>query len=175
MKQSCIHIYCGDGKGKSTSAMGLALRAAGSGREVLVTQFLKDGTSSELNILREIPHVRVLTCSKKFGFFWNMTEEQKEEAQRAYTRLFENAVEKAVRGHVFLLVLDEFIAAYNHGLVDREKALEFLKEKPEGLEVVLTGRDPAPELVELADYISEIKKRKHPFDEGTAARKGIEF
>ncbi|MBD4632405.1 cob(I)yrinic acid a,c-diamide adenosyltransferase, partial [Xanthomonas citri pv. citri] len=74
-----------------------------------------------------------------------------------------------------LLVLDELIAAYNHGLVDREQVLAFLKEKPEDLEVVMTGRDPAPELLELADYVSEIQKRKHPFDRGMAARKGIEM
>lgn len=175
MCRGLIHIYCGDGKGKSTSAMGLALRAAGSGRKVLVTQFLKDGTSSELKILRELPKVQVLICEKKFGFFWNMTEEQKEEAQSAYTALFERVVETALREDVFLLVMDEFIAAYNHGLLNREKALKFLLEKPKELEVVLTGREPAPELVELADYVSEIQKKKHPFDEGVPARKGIEF
>ena len=71
MKQSCIHIYCGDGKGKSTAAMGLALRAAGSGEKVLITQFLKDGTSSELKILKTLPQIKVLTCEKNFGFFWN--------------------------------------------------------------------------------------------------------
>lgn len=175
MKQSCIHIYCGDGKGKSTAAMGLALRAAGSGEKVLVTQFLKDGTSSELKILRELPGVRVLTCEKKFGFFWNMTKEQKAQAKDAYEKLFEKAVRTAAEENVFLLVMDEFIAAYNHGMIDQKKALAFLKERPEGLEVVLTGREPAAELVELADYVSEIQKKKHPFDKGIPARKGIEL
>ena len=77
MKQSCIHIYCGDGKGKSTAVTGLAVRAAGSGRRVIFTQFMKDGKSSELKVLRELPGVTVLTCEKQFGFFWNMTDEQK--------------------------------------------------------------------------------------------------
>lgn len=175
MNQSCIHIYCGDGKGKSTAAMGLALRAAGSGKKVLVTQFLKDGSSSELKILRDLPNVWVLTCEEKFGFFWNMTEEQKAGAKKAYEGLFDEAVRVALREEVFLLVMDEFVAAYNHGMVDRERALGFLKGRPEGLEVVLTGREPAAELVELADYVSEIQKRKHPFDKGVAARKGIEM
>jgi cob(I)alamin adenosyltransferase len=175
MKQSCIHIYCGDGKGKTTAAMGLAVRAAGSGRKVVVTQFLKDGSSSELKILRELPQIQVVSCERQFGFFWNMTQEQKEEAKAAYTELFEQVTELAIREQAFLLVMDEFIATYNHGLLDREKALKFLKEKPEGLEVVLTGRDPASELVELADYVSEIRKVKHPFDEGIHARKGIEL
>ena len=77
--------------------------------------------------------------------------------------------------NAFLLVMDEFMAAYNHGMIDREKALAFLKGRPEGLEVALTGRDPAPELLELADYVSEVRKVKHPFDEGVSARKGIEM
>ena len=175
MKQSCIHIYCGDGKGKTTAAIGLAVRAAGNGQKVILTQFLKDGSSSELNILRELPQVKVLSCTKQFGFFWRMLEEQKEEARKAYQALFEEATEEAVKSHAFLLVMDEFMAAYHHGMIDREAALKFLKEKPENLEVVLTGRDPAPELVELADYVSEIQKRKHPFDQGIPARKGIEM
>lgn len=175
MKQACIHIYCGDGKGKSTAAMGLAVRAAGSNQKVVLTQFLKDGTSSELNILRNIPQIQVFTCEEKFGFIWNMTEEQKAGAQKAFTDLFEKVTQTAVREHAFLLVMDEFIAAYGHGMIDREKALKFLREKPETLEVVLTGRDPEPELLELADYVSEIQKKKHPFDRGLSARKGIEL
>lgn len=175
MKKSCIHIYCGDGKGKSTASMGLAVRAAGFGKTVIVTQFLKDGSSSELNILRTLPGVQVLVCEKKFGFLWKMSEEEKKEAKEAYTELFRRVTGKAVEEGVFLLVMDEFIAAYNHGMVDRAEALRFLKEKPDTLEVVLTGRDPAPELLELADYVSEICKRKHPFDAGVPARKGIEL
>lgn len=175
MKKTCIHIYCGDGKGKSTAAMGLTIRAAGSGRKVVLTQFLKNGSSSEFQILKELPQVRIICCTKSFGFIWKMSEEQKAEARKAYTELFEQATRAAVEEEAFLLVMDEFMSAYNLGMIDREKALKFLREKPENLEVVLTGRDPAPELVELADYVSEIQKRKHPFDQGIPARKGIEM
>ena len=174
MKKSCIHIYCGDGKGKTTAAMGLALRAAGSGRPVVLAQFLKDGTSSELNILRQLPKVQVAVCEEQFGFFWNMKKEQREAAAKAYRALFERAAGEAQNG-AFLLVMDELIAAYNHELVDRERVLAFLRGKPEGLEIVLTGREPAPELLDLADYVSEIRKRKHPFEQGIAAREGIEY
>ncbi len=175
MKKSCIHIYCGDGKGKTTAAMGLALRAAGDGKKVVLAQFLKDGTSSELSILRTLPQVQVLTCEEHYGFLWNMNERQKEQARDSYTKLFRHASRTAAEEHAFLLVLDEFIAAYNHGMIDRENALAFLKNRPEDLEVVLTGRDPAPELLNLADYVSEIQKKKHPFDQGMPARKGIEL
>ena len=174
MKKSCIHIYCGDGKGKTTAAMGLALRAAGSGRPVVLAQFLKDGTSSGRDILRQLPKVRVVVCEEQFGFFWNMKKEQREAAAKAYRELFERAVREAQNG-AFLLVMDELIAAYNHELVDRERVLAFLRGKPEGQEIVLTGREPAPELLDLADYVSEIRKRKHPFEQGIAAREGIEF
>ncbi len=174
MKKSYIHIYCGDGKGKTTAAMGLALRAAGSGHPVVVAQFLKDGTSSELNVLRQLSRVQVLVCREQFGFFWNMTKEQREAAGKAYRELFERAVLEAGKG-AFLLVMDELIAAYNHEFVDWQRVLGFLREKPEGLEVVLTGREPAPELLDLADYVSEIRKEKHPFEQGVPAREGIEF
>lgn len=171
----CIHIYCGDGKGKSTAAMGLTIRAAGSGMQVLLTQFLKTGESSEMKILREIPNVHLLFCKDKIkGFVWNMSEEQKCCTREMYRELFEEVCERALQLQVDLLVLDEFNSAYNYGFVDQEKALNFLKNKPEHMEVVLTGRDPAPELLELADYVSEIKKIKHPFDAGLPARVGIE-
>lgn len=175
MKQSCIHIYCGDGKGKSTAAMGLTVRAAGSGQKVVLTQFLKNGSSSEFKILENLPQVQIFKCSKNFGFLWNMSEEKKAEAKKAYMELFELVTKTAVEENAFLLVMDEFMSAYNFGMLDKEMALNFLREKPDNLEVVLTGRDPAPELIELADYVSEICKRKHPFDQGIPARKGIEM
>ena len=117
----------------------------------------------------------MLTCEKQFGFFWNMTDEQKKEAANAYQELFDKATELAVKENAFLLVMDEFMSCYNHGMLNREKALEFLKNRPESLEVALTGRDPDQELLELADYVSEVRKIKHPFDQGIHARKGIEL
>ena len=104
-----------------------------------------------------------------------MNEEEKKQAACAYTGLLQEVTDRALREGVDLLVIDEFMSAYNHSLLDREAALEFLKNRPAKLEVVLTGRDPASELLELADYVSEIRKVKHPFDQGIPARKGIEL
>ena len=128
-----------------------------------------------MQIPLELKEASTVAGVSEFGFFWKMTEEQKKEAGKVYQELFDKAVGAAVEEDAFLLVMDEFTAAYNHGMVNQKKALAFLKEKPEGLEVALTGRDPAPELLELADYVSEIRKVKHPFDNGLKARKGIEL
>ena len=132
MKQSCIHIYCGDGKGKSTAVTGLAVRAAGSGRRVIFTQFMKDGKSSELKVLRELPGVTVLTCEKQFGFFWNMTDEQKKEAAAAYQALFDRATELAVREDAFLLVMDEFMSSRHAGSGKSPGFSEEPSERPGG-------------------------------------------
>ena len=169
-----IHIYCGDGKGKTTAAMGLTVRAAGAGMKIVLTQFMKGDYSSELKILKTLPGIQLVYCEKNFGFVWNMTEEEKQEAKAAYSAQFEKAVHLAVENDADMLVMDEFMSCYELGFLDKIKALEFLKNKPEKLEIVLTGRNPSQELCDVADYISEIKKIKHPFDKGINSRKGIE-
>ena len=173
-----IQIYCGDEKGKTTAAIGQAVRSAGAGLSVIFSRFLKTEDSGELAILREVPGITMVPCRKSFGFFFQMTEAEKQEAAQVYQEVLNRAVslasEAAGEGDT-LLVMDEIIATYRYGLVDREKLTAFLRDKPENLEVVMTGRDPAQELVSLADYVSEIKKIKHPFDRGICARRGIEF
>lgn len=114
-------------------------------------------------------------CQERFGFFWNMTEEKKRAAACAYTALFEEMTKKAAEENYDLLVIDEFMSAYNYGMIDQKKALDFLIHRPETLEVALTGRDPGEEILKLADYVTEMRKVKHPFDEGIPARKGIEL
>lgn len=169
-----IHIYTGDGKGKTTAAVGLAVRCAGSGENVVFCQFLKDNQSSELSILRQIPQITLVQAAPTPGFYKHMTDTQRAEAKLACTGLLEQAITAALAKNARLLVLDEAVAAYNHQMLDRERLLAFLREKPAEMEVVLTGRNPAPELITLADYVSEIKKLKHPFDRGIPARRGIE-
>ncbi|MCI8551097.1 MAG: cob(I)yrinic acid a,c-diamide adenosyltransferase [Lachnospiraceae bacterium] len=173
-----IHIYCGDGKGKTSAAIGQAVRSAGAGLSVVVVRFLKDEDSGELRSLSHIPGIFLIPCKDCFGFYWDMDEEQKKEAAKVYGALFEEAweaAEKQAQARDTVLVMDEIIAACRHGFVEKEKLLEKLQEKPERMEVLMTGRDPEEELLNLADYVSEIKKVKHPFDKGICARKGIEY
>lgn len=173
--KSCIHIYCGDGKGKTTAAVGLAVRAAGCGKKVLITRFLKTDNSGEVKSLGQLPEIKVTPCERSFGFFSKMSEEQKAEAEVYYSELLETTLDQAAKGGFDLLVLDEIMAVCNFGLVKEERVLDFLTSRPEELEVVLTGRDPSERLMEAADYVSEIKKVKHPYDRGIMARRGIEF
>lgn len=168
-----IHIYCGDGKGKTTASIGLAVRAAGAGKKVVFTQFFKDGSSSEMKTLAAVPEIELIHCKKKHGFFFRMDEQQKAEAARDYTDLLQTVLIKG--RHADLLILDEIISACNHGTVPEHMVLEFLRNKPDGLEVVLTGRNPSERLAACADYMTEMKKIKHPFDQGIPARKGIEY
>lgn len=168
-----IHLYCGDGKGKTTAALGLALRAAGAGKQVVFTQFFKDGSSSEIGPLAALPGVRVFHADTVRGFYRNMTPTQREQAGKDYTALFRQVTQAAQEAD--LLILDEIVSACNRGVVPEKLVTNFLQEKPARLEVVLTGRNPSAALLELADYITEMRKLRHPFDRGIGARKGIEF
>ena len=103
-----------------------------------------------------------------------MTEEEKQQTKEAIVRIFEAATQYAVRGNAFLLVMDEVCAAITCGFLEEEQVISFLQQKPDTLEVALTGRDPSERLQAQADYISEVCKRKHPFDCGIMAREGIE-
>ena len=168
-----IHIYCGDGKGKTTAAMGLALRAAGSGKQVLVLQFLKDGTSSEFASLRHVPGIEAVPQTRTFGFSWTLSDEEKAQAKDYYSGLLEDAFRRS--GDFGLLVLDEILGACSAGMADEPRLLALLAGKPDGLEVVLTGRGPSQALLDAADYVTEMKKIKHPYERGVSARKGIEY
>ena len=166
-----LHLYCGNGKGKTTAAMGLALRAAGRGKRVVIAQFLKGANSGERFALAQLPQVTLLPVPDAVKFSFRMTEEERRAEARRYQDLLELIRQEAPG--CFLLVLDEACAAVNTGLLPLEDLLSCL----DGLEceVVLTGRDPAPKLVERSDYITSMEAVRHPFEQGISARKGIEF
>lgn len=169
-----VHIYCGDGKGKTSASIGLSIRAAGHGLNVLILQLLKTQYTGELNILEKVPNIKVMRGKGVSEFSFNMTDEQKKICTDTHNQNLEKIIEDVKIGSIDLLILDEVIGAYNRELLDRALLINFIKAKPPHMELVLTGRNPAPELIELADYVSEIKKVKHPFDNGITARLGIE-
>jgi cob(I)alamin adenosyltransferase len=167
-----VHIYCGEGKGKTTAAVGLAVRAAGNGLKVLIVQFLKNGKTGELASFEKLENITVIRGKGSSKFVWNMNEEEKEAALLMHTQNLQMVMEAS--SNYDLMILDEAIGACSCGLLEKELLCSFLDKRPEGLEVVLTGRYPAQELLDRADYISEIKKIRHPYDKGVMARKGIE-
>lgn len=175
MEHGMVHIYCGDGKGKTTAALGLALRAAGRKKKVLMARFLKHDDSGEVLALKEVPGIILKPCRKCFGFVSQMTEKEKEEAKEYYGELFRDTWREAAEEGYDLVILDEIMAACRYGFVPKEALMGAIKGRPGGLEVVLTGRDPSEELVRLADYVSEICKKKHPYDRGVKAREGVEY
>ncbi len=171
--QAQVHLYCGDGKGKTTAAFGLCLRMAGAGGRVLVAQFFKDGSSCEIGILQGMG-VEVQVETQHFGRCSQMSEDARARAREAYSALFERVTRRAADGFR-LLVLDEIVSACNTGMVSETRLIRFLKTRPAALEVVLTGRDPSAALIEQADYVTEMRKLAHPYDEGLYGRRGIEF
>lgn len=175
MELGLIHIYCGDGKGKTTAAMGLGMRAAGRDKRVLLTQFLKDNETGELNSIDKIgENFEVYKGEPVKRFFKFMSDEEQVETKKEHEERFRKVTRKAIDEKVDLLILDEIIASTNLDLVPLDEVVEFLKNKPAGLEVVLTGRNPSDKLIELADYVSEIKAVKHPYERGINSRIGIE-
>ena len=178
-----VHVYCGDGKGKTTAAIGLAVRAAGYNLPVLFVQFLKDDSSSEINCLKQLKSVQLLHAQIDYGFVSNMTEEQFAQTKAYYTgmlhetenwlkQIFDVNKTKEVCG---VVVFDEVIHALNSGLLAEESFLELIEKYEDSIEFVLTGRNPSDTIKSKADYISMIQKIKHPFDHGVVARKGIEY
>lgn len=170
-----VHIYCGDGKGKTTAAMGIALRGIGCGFNVLIVQFLKDGDSSELKPLSSFPNVTVFSGKEIEGFTFSMTDEDKQKVYAKHNQHLKNAITLCNEGKCDILILDEAIGAMNMKLMDCEMLTDFLKAKPCNVEVIMTGRNPSDEIASYADYISEISKVKHPYDKGIQARNGVEM
>lgn len=157
-----IHVYHGDGKGKTTAAMGLAIRMLAAGRRVVVVQFLKDGESGEVRLLAEHFGVPVFAGKASDKFTWSMTSEELAATRELHDGNLASALAELEGAQEGLLVLDE-------ALVDRA-----LDMSARGVEVALTGRAPSRKIVEKADYITEMRCEKHPYEQGICAREGVE-
>lgn len=124
--------------------------------------------------MERLPDVTVLRGKEGNAFSFAMTEEEKEKTGLLHTENLKKAIELAVSGNCDMLILDEAVGAYNRNLIDRSLLEDFIRNKPDALELVLTGRNPAQWMADCADYVSEIRKVKHPYDMGIPARNGIE-
>ena len=174
MKRGLIQVYTGDGKGKTTASVGLAVRCVGHGLKVCFITFHKDPERwgyGELKVLKKLG-VDVFGFADHPHFDESLNTE---DVRRECLEGLECARKVMRKGNYDLLILDEINISVRDGFLKEEEVLSILDEKPEGLEVVLTGRDAPEGLVERADLVSEIRKVKHPYDKGIPGWEGIEF
>ncbi len=180
LEKGLVHIYTGEGKGKTTSALGLGLRAARYGLRVCFIQFMKGVT--EEDTVKKISNIDY----KYFGHArpagkWKWVYKKKVEAggsekdKAIASRGLEFAKKIVQEGKYDVVILDEVIMAVWFGLISEDDVLSLVKSKPADMELVLTGRRASEKLIELADYVSEINKVKHPYDKGILAREGIDY
>jgi cob(I)alamin adenosyltransferase len=179
LEKGLVEIYTGDGKGKTTAAFGLALRAAGQGNKVLIYQFLKPAS---LNVgerfALKLGAVRIRVES--LDVEWNMKgsardPEKTAEVRAAIADVLDRIGETAEKRFYDVIILDEIVYCVSEGLARLEDIKRVVERKDAAVELVLTGRGASDELLELADLVTEMRKVKHPFDKGVQARRGIEF
>lgn len=175
LKKGYTQVYTGDGKGKTTAAMGLAFRAAGNGMNVYIVQFLKGMKTGEQKSIDKIDNISLFRFQTTTKFTWDLTEEEqilyKKETRDAY--FF--AKECLEQGKCDVLILDEVMAAIHGGYITEDEVADLIELKKENMELVLTGRSVPKKIFDKADLVTEMKPLKHYMDKGVDARYGIEF
>jgi len=169
-RHGLIIVHTGDGKGKTTAALGLAIRAFGAGLKVLILQFIKGGRRS--GELAALAALKIEVRQLGLGF---ITEENFAEQKKSARAAFEMARAEIASAAWDLIILDEINYAVKFGLLSATELLELIKIRPPQMHLVFTGRDALPELIDAADLVTEMKLIKHPFQQGIAAQAGIEF
>lgn len=169
-----IHIYYGDGKGKTTAAMGLALRALGRGMLVAGIQFLKNGDSGEILALRNFERASFHSPNIR-KFLFEMNQRELEQTTSSQLQLFDRVTSQPNFALNNVFVLDEVLGAIEMNTFPLQKLLDFLKTRPRHMEVIITGRVAPETLLEVADYVTMMCAKKHPYSQGVSARMGIEM
>ncbi|HEC82111.1 MAG TPA: cob(I)yrinic acid a,c-diamide adenosyltransferase [Thermoplasmatales archaeon] len=172
LEKGYVHVYTGPGKGKTTAALGLGLRAAGAGLKVYMIQFMKGRRYSEIDAVEQLQNFTIV----QFGRDEFVSKENPEQIDIDLAQQgLEHANEIIKTGEHDLVILDEINVALDYNLIPLEDTLRLIREKPEKVELVLTGRYASPELVKQADLVTEMLEIKHPFQKGVLARKGIDY
>jgi len=170
ISKGLIHVYTGDGKGKTTAALGLAMRAAGQGMKIAFIQFIKGIPCGEHFFASQHHPFDIVQISVGDSF-----SKPKEQLSQETQQTLAYAEKEMLSGNYDLVILDEILIAASQGLITTRQVLDLLDKKPDSVELVLTGRKAAPEIVQRADLVTEMLMIKHPFNEGTSARRGIEY
>ena len=179
LEKGLVQIYTGDGKGKTTAAFGLALRAAGQNNKVLIYQFLKP-PSLDLGERFAIQLGAVRIRLEALDIEWDMNTSKKDEQMKTKTataikQAIEQLAQTAEKKFYDVIILDEIVFCLAEGLANIEDIKNLIERKDARVEIVMTGRGATAELIELADLVTEMKKLKHPFDTGQSSRRGIEY
>lgn len=175
MKKGLIQVYTGEGKGKTTAAFGLAVRATGRGFNVVVIQFFKADETGEVLLLKnKVPEMEIYAASTQTKFSWGMDKSEIDLLKEETTAGYKQAEDIIKNNKCDVLVLDEITYALQQRFIDIKACAALLENKPETMEIILTGRDAPAEIIKIADLVTEMKKIKHPFDAGVGARIGIE-
>ena len=173
LKKGYIHTYTGNGKGKTTAALGQALRAAGSGLKTFFVMFMKDFAYGEIQMVKQLSDWIRLERYGNDAFVFRKQSPDNEDKKAAQLAL-KRARDAMLSTRYDMIILDEVCIAIHFGLLKTEDVLSLLDEKPEPIELILTGRYCPPELIEKADLVTEMQEIKHYYQKGIAARKGIE-
>ncbi len=171
-----VHVYTGDGKGKSTAALGQVLRALGYDLRAYIVQFLKSDElfSGEIKSLARFPdNVKLVRYHQVHPIFDPDVDEN--QLRASISKALDEAQKAMLSADYEIIVLDEINNAVADGFVEIEAVVEFISSKPEKVELILTGRSAAQEVIDMADYVTEMRCIKHPFQRGIPARRGIEF
>lgn len=172
VEQGIILLFTGDGKGKTTAALGAALRAVGHGKRVVIIQFMKGRRYGELNTAERLDGLAIEQYGRdEFVDPDNPAPVDRELAGKGWER----AKELALKEGIDMLVLDELNIAVSFGLVEIDEVVDFIKNKPASLDLILTGRYAPEEMIELADTVTEMREIKHHYQAGIQSRKGIEY
>lgn len=175
MNKGYIQIYTGNGKGKTTAAMGLSIRAAGNGMKVCIVQFLKAWKTGELNSLEKLDNIDVFRFQTIKKFTWQLNEEEfnalKLEVKKTYDFILEVFEEKKYD----VVIVDEIMGALGAKLLTEQEILYLMDRKPETIELVMTGRNPTEAIINKADLVTEMNPIKHYYEQGVKSREGIEF
>jgi cob(I)alamin adenosyltransferase len=166
-----IHLYTGNGKGKTTAALGLAIRAAGAGKKVFIAQFVKGMPYAEHKALQRFPEIEV----KQYGLDCFIVNEPTQEDIKLARIGLKEVSEIVLKNACDVLILDEVCIALHYKLFELNEIINLLREKPESMEIILTGRYAPKELMDKADLVTEMKEIKHYYNRGIQAREGIEF
>lgn len=176
LKKGYVQIYTGNGKGKTTAAVGLAVRAAGNGYNVFMVQFLKGSKTGEIESAKKMaPFFNIFRFEKKRGFFWTLNADEKVELKEDVQKAYEFCRKTLKEEKCDILIMDEVMGALSNNLISEQQLIELIDNKPDNIELVLTGRNAPKSIINKANLVTEMKDIKHYFNEGVPSREGIEF